>query len=333
MKKTLKTIIALVAAVVLLTGCGMKTESGFKIESNGNIKVQIIMAYDNEMIDAMLTYQEDQNASDIKTHTDAERWAYIESDDSGMDTPDGYKKERYDQGGYKGYLLTQDLGHIDTVSSTSASSRVDIGSLDDFKGQVLFIKNGDTYKSNMTIKKAADTSEYSEYESMGMVIDMKFVVELPGRPISSNATSVSTDGRTLYWDMTKTGDIDFEFTLSGNGGGGSTVTPTNPDPVDEPDDPTEEPTEEPTTGEKKETKKSSKDDDDDDEDSKLPLIIGISVGAGVLLLLIIVAAVAASKKKKANAANVVQPAVMTPTFEQPVQQPTIEPAQPTDSNK
>ena len=329
MKKTLKTIIALIAAVVLLSGCGMKTQSGFKITSNGNIQVQMIMAYDDEMIDAMLTAQENPEAESIKTHTDAERWAYIESDEGGMSSsaPAGYKKERYDQDGFKGYKFTQDLGHIDNVSSSSASSRVDIGSIEgDFNGQVLFIKNGDTYKSNMTIKQAADTSEYEQYESQGMIMDVKFVVELPSKPISNNAANVSADGKTLYWDLTKTGDIDFSFTLNGNGG--SVVDP-GEDPV-EPEGPIEEPTE-PGEEPKKESKKSSKD-DDDDEDSKLPLIIGISVGAGVLLLLIIVAAVAASKKKKANAA-VVQPAVMTPTFEQPVQQPTIEPAQPQDPNQ
>ena len=330
MKKTLKTIIALIAAVVLLSGCGMKTQSGFKIASNGNIEVQMIMAYDDEMIDAMLTAQENPEAESIKTHTDAQRWAYIESDDGGMSSsaPAGYKKEKYDQDGFKGYKFTQDLGHIDTVSSSSASSRVDISSIDDFKGQVLFVKSGDTYKSNMTIQKGADTSEYEQYESQGMVMDVKFVVELPSKPISHNATEVSSDGRTLSWDLTKTGDIDFSFTLNGNGGG-SVVDP-GEDPV-EPEGPIEEPTE-PGEEPKKESKKSSKD-DDDDEDSKLPLIIGISVGAGVLLLLIIVACVAASKKKKAANAAVVQPAVMTPTFEQPVQQPTIEPAQPQDPNK
>lgn len=51
-----------------------------------------------------------------------------------------------------------------------------------------------------------------EYQSY---FDLEYKVTLPEKPISSNATSVSEDGKTLTWKMTyrKKNSVQYEFKL------------------------------------------------------------------------------------------------------------------------
>lgn len=51
-----------------------------------------------------------------------------------------------------------------------------------------------------------------EYQSY---FDSEYKVTLPEKPISSNATSVSEDGKTLTWKMTyrKKNSVQYEFKL------------------------------------------------------------------------------------------------------------------------
>lgn len=330
MKKTLKTIIALVITASMLVGCTMREQIGLSITNKGNVTLKMVMAMDDEMIDAMITMKEDPNATEAKTYTDEQRWAYIESDDDssiGSDIGDEFKKERYTKDNFKGILASQELGTLDEISGTSATKRVNIfdsteGS--DLSKQVLFIKDGDTYKSNMTIDLGEEAGEMSSYQQMGAAFELKFVLELPSKPISHNATDVSSDGKTLTWDLLTAKDIEVEFKLAGGSSTG----------IDDDDDDDGKTTGKDTDDKKDEDKKkeSKKDDDDDEKDNKLWLYVGIGGGAGLLILIIIIVAVSASKKKKAQnaqAAMVQNQTVMAPSFNEPPVQP-IQPAQPVE---
>ena len=54
-----------------------------------------------------------------------------------------------------------------------------------------------------------------ETEGYDINSDIKFIVTLPNKPISHNATTVSEDGKTLTWDLADkdTQNIQFEFSL------------------------------------------------------------------------------------------------------------------------
>lgn len=326
MKKTLKTIIALVITASMLVGCTMRENIGLSITNNGNVTLKMVMAMDDEMIDAMITMKEDPSATEAKTYTDEQRWAFIESDDNSIssDIGDEFKKERYTKDNFKGIQASQELGKLADISGTSATKRVNIfdsteGS--DFSNQVLFIKDGDTYKSNMTIDLGKEASDMSGYQQMGAAFELKFVLELPSKPISHNATEVSSDGKTLTWDLLTAKDIEVEFKLTGGSSTG----------IDD-DDEDDGKTTGKDTDEKDSKKESKKDDDDDEKDSKLWLYVGIGGGAGLLLLIIIIVAVVTSKKKKAQnaqAAMVQNQTVMAPSFNEPPVQP-IQPAQPVE---
>ncbi len=323
MKKTLKTLVAFVIAVLLLTGCAMREQVGIKVSSDSKLSLRMLIAMDDEMIDTYLTIKENpeymkaEDPSDIKVkeHTDEERWAFLDSDDMKSETGDmdDFKKEKYEKDGYKGYLFTKELGSIDEISSESATSRVNItgGDGGEFADQILFIKKGDVYKSNMTIKSETSDSDLSQIKDLGGTIELNFVLELPVKPISSNADSTENNGKTLKWNLLGSSkDIEFEFNLKS----GSTK---------------EDDEEEDDKKDTKEDKKKSKDSDEEDDEEKSNILLYVGIGGGALLLVVIIAVVAVSSSKKKNAANnmaIQQAPVMGPSMEQPVQ--PVQPAQP-----
>ena len=118
----------------------------------------------------------------------------------------------------------------------------------------------------MTIKNRNGSKDsINQAKGYGAVFDLTMTIDLPTKAISNNADKVSSDGRTLTWNLTEEKDIDFEFEFKKD---------------------------------KKETTSTDK------EDLPLALIIGIAAGVGVLLLLalviVIIVIVVVLKKKKTN---------------------------------
>ena len=231
MKKQIKRILVLLLLVVLVAGCSFKTEVSLKIDSNKDVEVSLLYAMDDEMIDSMMSLNESGlEGSENKTYTDEERWKYLESDDSSFDIPEDYETKRYEKNGYKGFIATKKGGKLDEVSVASSSKRVNIFSEDDedaFSGD-LFIKDGNKYKSNMTVDLGENGDQMESYESYGASFEFNLVIELPVKPTSNNATSVSSDGKTLTYNLLKTKDIEFEFELDGKASkGGKSSTNSN----------------------------------------------------------------------------------------------------------
>ena len=236
MKSKIKSLVLLLVAVVLITGCTMKENLNMKISSNKDVKVSIIIAMDDEMIDAMISMKEsgslNPDESEKKTYTDEERWKYLESDDSALEVPDDFTTKKYDKDGFKGYVAEKNLGSIDSLSTTEAGERQNIvsDSDDEFFVGKLFIKDGTKYSSNMKIDLGEEAQDMSSYESYGAVFDMKLVIEFPKVPLSHNANEVSSDGKTLSWNLLKNQDVDFTFDFGKNG----KVTDTKTDDIKNP---------------------------------------------------------------------------------------------------
>ena len=237
MKRLSKLLLVSVLSVVLVTGCKMKTSMEFNIDKE-NTNINLIMAFDDEFIDTMLAYQENPDAlsgdpatTTAPAHTDEERWAYIESGSwtSMGDVSDDYKPERYEKDGFKGYSYSIPVGKLDDISSETATERVDLATL--FNGSeinddaVLFIKNGNTYTSNMSYTVSNDTSgmEGVSAEQMAEVFDISIAFNLPSEAAANNATTVSADKKKLSYSLLETKNIDFSFTLDD----GKAVVPTN----------------------------------------------------------------------------------------------------------
>ena len=223
MKRKIKGIVLILVAVLLVTGCTMKENLNMKISSNKDVKASIIIAMDDEMIDAMISMNEsgslNPDESQKKTYTDEERWKYLESDDSALEVPDDFTTKRYEKDGFKGYVAVKNLGSIDNLSTTEAGERQNIvsDSDDEFFAGKLFIKDGTKYSSNMKIDLGDEAQDMSSYESYGAVFDLKLVIEFPKVPFSHNAEEVSSDGKTLSWNLLNSKDVDFTFDFGKNG--------------------------------------------------------------------------------------------------------------------
>ena len=210
MKKFGKVVAVLIAAVVLLGGCTLKEEFTFKIKDDKHVEAGVVVAYDKEMIDGLMSMSDTSlKKEDI---TDDMRWAYLEKESKDEDkTPiEGATITKYSEDGWYGYIYSKDIGTLDELSTEDKNAeKVDINSsgLDKAK---LFIKDGDKYKSNMYIDKtSSDYKQMSSYKTYG--------AELPNKAISNNASEVTNDGKTLKWNLLEADNIDFEFEFAKKG--------------------------------------------------------------------------------------------------------------------
>ena len=298
--KTIKRLFALIMVVVLLAGCTMKTDYGFNISSDKKVKLEYTIAYDKEFLEGMLSMENmgEENA-EPKEYTDDELWAALDEmlKEDETATEEGVTKTKYTKDGWYGYVISKELGNIDDLAKEATERNNILG--DDFLDKPIFVKDGEKYKSNITIKdEDGSMAQMSQAESSGAVFELTLTVKLPSKAISNNASTVSEDGKELTWKLTEPKDVDFEFEF---------VT------------------------EKAEEKKDKKETSSATSSSSSNLILYVGIGAGVLVLLVvIIAIISSSKKKKVAAAEPVQPAVMSPTYGPTVQplEPPVQPVQP-----
>ena len=212
MKKTIK-IVALLALIALFaTGCSMKSNVGLTISKDKKVTVKMISAMDDEMIDYYLGMA-NGDSSEGKTYTDAERWEFLESGDSSIQSPgEGYTMEKYDQDGFKGYVFTLELGTLDDLCTTDKNATATFDELN--KDSKIFVKNGDKYSLNINGSSDEDIEQAKSYEEYGAAFDLKFFVTLPNPAISNNATTVSDDKLTYTWDLLSAKDFQLEFKVN-----------------------------------------------------------------------------------------------------------------------
>lgn len=209
MKKFGKLLAVLFAAVILLGGCAMKAEYNIKIKDDKNVTMGIVMAYDKEMLDSLISMGDSTvQKADI---TDDMRWAYLDKEVKEDSSLEGATVTKYEQDGFYGYVFSKDVGLIDDLSTEDKDAkRVDVNK-GDLDSEKIFIKDGDKYKSNMFIDKKSD--DFSSINSYKSYVDFQIflIVDLPNKAISNNATEVTNDGKTLKWNLIEAENVDFEF--------------------------------------------------------------------------------------------------------------------------
>lgn len=166
--------------------------------------------------------------------------SFISDDDLDRIKKEGFAAEEYSDGNMTGYTFKKSIKNIDDVSTTeSITGNIGVGLGDDkAEDDNLFTVKKGLFKNKYTAKLKSSDTDYANNEvnsnesdsydesdssiSLGdlnysslMNPDMKFRVSLPYKALSSNATAVSDDGKSLTWDFLKlNGDnISFEFEL------------------------------------------------------------------------------------------------------------------------
>ena len=168
---------------------------------------------DKELIDGMLSMN---NQSGEQTEpTEEERWEMLDESNTEEEDPAdfGFKKEKYRDGEYYGYKYSKKISNIDDISSDTVNFKLD--EFTNISDKTVFVKKGNTYKTNLVLSSEEQSEETQGYD---IGIDMLFVITLPDKPISHNATSVSEDGKTLTWNLLKESskNIEFEFSFPEN---------------------------------------------------------------------------------------------------------------------
>ena len=228
--KKIKYLVLGIMLTTLVTGCGMKSNVMLDINDKKDVNFQVLIAMDDEMLDTMLSMgetslDEDEESTEMpeaKTHTDEERWNYLKEGFTSDLSEDQY--EKYTEGKFKGYKVSVFKGNIDEVTKDKADEKFNLSLASDINGDekdniTLFTKKGNNYVANLKFDNSSNEefSSVNNYSSSMDLFEMKFVVTLPTKAISNNADSVSSDGKTLTWDMTKDAkDINFEFNFNGS---------------------------------------------------------------------------------------------------------------------
>ena len=183
MKKGIALVMVLVL-ILMLTAC-IRFEATVKINTNGTADVRMLMAASDA-----LASMGDGDSIGLSAEEIADYKAK------------GFDYEEYvdADAGYTGYVLSRK--NLDLQAGENNSDETGMESILDGE---LFKVDG----KHVTID-FAPMSE-NDYEESGSYLPMlknyggymKFNLELPVKPTNHNATSVSEDGKTLTWDLTK----------------------------------------------------------------------------------------------------------------------------------
>lgn len=139
----------------------------------------------------------------------------------------GYTVKDIKDDKYIGVSLEQKRGSIDELTTTEKVKVNLVGSLvtdsedeEVLKGVKIFNSSDNkTYKSNLvfTPETSDEKDEENSFGDLTNSIKVKFSIQLPNKPLSHNANTVSNDGKTLTWEFDNkvAKNIDFEFNFDG----------------------------------------------------------------------------------------------------------------------
>lgn len=228
MKRVLKSVGVFLAAI-LITGC-MSMNMAIKVNDDKSVDLNMKMEINLLEYAKTITSMNPDSSGNL---TDEELKKYVDEnfnieDEDFMEEEElkklesaGYKIEKnYDKEKYiYQILLTKHANNIDDISKLEYESKDD--------EQIIFIKTSkNTYKPNKNLIEGITPNDNDETtpdttnnissmisSSMAASISYIYEISLPDKPISHNATSVSSDGKTLFWTLNGNSQtsIDFEF--------------------------------------------------------------------------------------------------------------------------
>jgi len=234
MKKKIFSIIGIFTLLFSLTGC-IKFNATMEIREDKSMDFSIIYAMNKQILEMSEEQQE-----------------LLEEKDKEELVKKGFTVEDYEDTDNKGFKLTKKISNIDDYSSDSDVEYSISGIFEEASNEKIFkvvkgdaknkyianfkfdsndntlnddeesttdaVVDGDEGSSGASIE--GDTGDLSQMgEAMSSTLDLKFIVKLPDKPISDNATSKSEDGRELTWKLNtnQTDNIKFEFELNNSG--------------------------------------------------------------------------------------------------------------------
>ncbi len=197
----MKKFICLILMLLLVSGCSFKGEYKVDIKKNKEVNFGITIAFDDQLLDYFI----DLYGNSGQDYTDEQRWEMVENliiEENGQSPIDcGFVSSKYETDEYKGMVFTKTFSSIDDLVSDDAY--LNFNKLTNTEDIKMFTNNDGVYSLKMYYEGSEDESSINSY------MDFKLIITLPDEPIQNNATTVSEDGRTLTWDLTKLTSKDF----------------------------------------------------------------------------------------------------------------------------
>lgn len=207
-------LITMIITLFLMTGC-IKSEAVMTINKNRSMDFTVTYALENKLADLAAL----NNSFDIRNVFG------IVVDDYNLKQK-GYAVTDYKDDNFTGIKASKYINNIDAVSS---DKRTIINLNDffnpDFDDSLFFTVKKGLFKNTYTAKFIYDLTGISNYNIDNSTIDVSklssdnlkisYEVNLPYKPLSSSAQSVSEDGKQLKWNAkyNEVTDIGFSFQL------------------------------------------------------------------------------------------------------------------------
>ena len=123
--KKIKSVITLCAMVLVLCGCSAKTEYNMEIKKDQSMDFSVVMAMDEELINGMLSMEDETGGQ--SEYTDDQIWTLLDSSTPSKEEAEaaGFKKEKYENGNYKGYKYVKTISNIDDVTGDKVTFKLD----------------------------------------------------------------------------------------------------------------------------------------------------------------------------------------------------------------
>lgn len=213
--KNLK-VFAVLLCILLLSGCAIKNDVSLNIKGDGSLEYKVFFGMDSELLSNLIQ----MNNTDITEEEVIDEDTLVKFASENIKAPylEGFTVEPGKNGEFYGNNYIYKVDDINKVSSNDAV-KVNVADYENeeklLKDQKLFSVNKDIYSGNfifdLTVEDEGESSEMAEIEYF-----YDFSVTLPTKAISSNASSVSEDGKTLTWDLKhgELNEVKFEFRLS-----------------------------------------------------------------------------------------------------------------------
>lgn len=190
-------VLMFILLAICLTGC-MRFNTSITIKSNGKMDVNMLYA-----------------AMDMSEYSDGESKSQgLTPEQKKQYEDDGWKVEDYASDGYTGFILSKNNVDLKDINATMKQTSENTKQGGDFN----ITRSGLKYTLKWQVYNSSDKGSMSQAapyikQSGGY---MKFTINLPVKPVSSNATSTTNNGKTLEWDLLNLGEdgsIEVTYTL------------------------------------------------------------------------------------------------------------------------
>ena len=215
-------VLCLMLIIFMTSGC-MKLNVDMSINKDKSMNLSYVVAFANSLMN--------QSGTDTA----------LDESDLKQAEESGFKVENYSDGSMTGYKFTKGFSNIDNISDEKETIFDLEKLLDGEEAKVFTVKKGlfkNTYSVKMQNNTATEMEDEmdlgsiygdssSDYGSSSNIfgdtdlsmltssMDLTFTVNLPNKPINSNATTTENEGKKLEWNLMDQNlqNIEFEFEL------------------------------------------------------------------------------------------------------------------------